>query len=68
LERLSVDSLWTRRASGLRRNILKVLEEMDAGREVSRDRIKLLLDSGFEILRRAAKEIPDLEEMRRKAV
>ena len=31
LERLSADSLWARRASGLRGNIIKVLEEIDAG-------------------------------------
>ena len=28
LERLSADSLWARRASGLRGNIIKVLEEV----------------------------------------
>ena len=36
LERLSVDSLWARRASGLRGNIIKVLEEIDSDRKLSR--------------------------------
>ena len=34
LERLSVDSLWARRASGLRGNIIKVLEESTNGQDV----------------------------------
>lgn len=61
LERLSADSHWARRASGLRGNLLKVLEEIDSGQEVAADRVDLLIDRGFEILRHAAQEIPDLE-------
>ena len=60
LERLSADSHWARRASGLRGNLLKVLEEIDAGGEVTPKRLNLLIESSFEILRRAAREIPDL--------
>ncbi len=41
LERLSVDSRWARRASGLRGNIIKVLEEAEQG-EVAPGRIDLL--------------------------
>ena len=63
LERLSVDSHWARRASGLRGNIVKVLEEVDSGREVSTARLELLTDAAFDILRRAAQDIPDLEEL-----
>jgi hypothetical protein len=62
LERLSADSHWARRASGLRGNILKVLEEIDAGGEVGPDRLNLLIESSFEILRRAAREIPASED------
>jgi hypothetical protein len=62
LERLSVDSLWARRASGLRGNLIKVLEESDAGREVEPERLSLLIQNAFEILKRAAQEIPDIEE------
>ena len=61
LERLSVDSHWARRANGLRGNIVKVLEEDDSGKEVSEERLGLLTDAAFDILRRAAQDIPDLE-------
>ncbi len=61
LERLSVDSHWARRASGVRGNIIKVLEEADAGEEISTERLDLLTDSAFDLLRRAARDIPDIE-------
>jgi hypothetical protein len=61
LERLSVDSRWARRASGLRGNILKVLEQANSGRPVSSRRVKLLTDTSFDILRQAAQDIPDSE-------
>ena len=68
LERLSADSHWARRASGLRGNMLKVLEEADSGQMVTQARLELLIQRGFEILRRAAQEIPDLEAMRQKKI
>ena len=61
LERLSVDSRWARRASGLRGNLLKVLDEADAGQVISPARLDLLIERAFEILRLAAREIPDLD-------
>ena len=67
LERLSADSLWARRASGLRGNIIKVLEEIDAGRDVTPERLSPLIQRAFEILRRAAQEIPDIEEIMKKS-
>jgi len=63
LEHLSVDSHWARRANGLRGNIVKVLEEADSGQEVALARIDLLTEAAFDILRRAAQDIPDLEEL-----
>ena len=66
LERLSVDSHWARRASGLRGNIVKVLEEADSGQIIPGARLSLLTDAAFDILRRAAQEIPDLEDLRKK--
>ncbi len=66
LERLSVDSRWARRASGLRGNIIKILEQTDAGEMVAARRLHLLTDSGFEILRQAAQDIPDLEDLYKK--
>ena len=61
LGRLSVDSHWARRASGLRGNIIKVLEEAESGKEISAARLDLLTGTAFEILRRAAQDIPDIE-------
>jgi hypothetical protein len=63
LERLSVDSHLARRANGLRGNIVKVLEEADSGMDVSAERLELLTNAAFDILRRAAQDIPDLEEL-----
>jgi hypothetical protein len=63
LERLSVDSHWARRASGLRGNIVKLLEAADSGQEVSTSRMELLTEAAFDILRRAAQDIPDLDEL-----
>ncbi len=62
LERLSVDSIWARRASGLRGNVIKVLEEFDSGGNVRPARLSSLIQNAFEILQRAAQEIPDMEE------
>jgi hypothetical protein len=66
LERLSVDSHWARRASGLRGNIVKVLEEADSGKEIPAARLELLMEAAFDILRRAAQDIPDLEDLLKK--
>jgi hypothetical protein len=66
LERLSVDSHWARRASGLRGNIVKVLEEVDSGQKVTETRLSILTEAAFDILRRAAQDIPDLDELRKR--
>jgi hypothetical protein len=66
LERLSVDSHWARRASGLRGNLIKVLEEADSGQEIPPARLDPLVERAFEILRLAAGEIPDLEALWKK--
>lgn len=63
LEHLSVDSHWARRASGLRGNIIKLLEEADSGQQITSKRLELLTEAAFDILRRAAQDIPDLEEL-----
>lgn len=62
LERLSVDSRWSRRASGLRGNILKVLleaEELD----ISPQRVNKLIDRAIEILSLAAHDIPEMDDL-----
>lgn len=66
LERLSVDSLWARRASGLRGNIIKVLNEIDTGQDVKPERFSPLIERAFEVLKHAAQEIPDIEEIMKK--
>jgi hypothetical protein len=66
LERLSVDSHWARRASGLRGNIIKIIEQVDSGVPISMGRLDLLTDTAFDILRRAAEDIPDLEKLYKK--
>ena len=66
LERLSVDSLWARRASGLRGNIIKILEEYDSGQDVDPTRLHPLIERAFEVLRHAAQEIPDIDEILKK--
>jgi hypothetical protein len=38
-----------------------VLEEAEAGQTISEERLALLTDSAFDLLRRAAREIPDIE-------
>ena len=64
LERLSADSRWARRASGLRGNIIKVIEASENG-EVAPERLDLLVNRSFEILRQAAHEIPDIDDLQK---
>jgi hypothetical protein len=66
LEQLSADSHWSRRASGLRGNIIKVLLQAAAGESVAVKRLEILTNSAFEILRQAAQEIPDQDALYRK--
>ncbi|MBT3336880.1 MAG: hypothetical protein HN855_01735 [Anaerolineae bacterium] len=66
LERLNVDSLWARRASGTRGNIIKVVAEIEAGKEVDTERLSPLIERAFKVLEHAAQEIPDVDEIRKK--
>ncbi len=66
LERLSVDSIWARRASGLRGSLIKALESVDNQEPVSVETLDMLIERSFEILRNAAREIPDAEAQWRK--
>ncbi len=66
LEKLSPDSIWARRASGVRGTLLKLLPELEAAlilddrQTISNDAnlgyIHFLLDRGYEFLERAAQE------------
>jgi hypothetical protein len=60
LERLSADSSFAHRASGLRGSLLHYIERIETGDQmVSDEKVQLdeLVEYGFEILMQAAKEI-----------
>jgi hypothetical protein len=54
LERISVDSYWAHRASGLRGSLIRSQEKIQAGHSVPY--VDSLLDIGFDILEKAARE------------
>ena len=56
LERISVDSYWAHRASGVRGALIKILEQMETGGIVDPIAVKTSLRIGFEILKEAAEE------------
>ena len=56
LERISVDSYWAHRASGVRGALIRVLEKIEAGRPVQRSDLKRLIEIGFSILEKASLE------------
>jgi hypothetical protein len=56
LERVSVDSYWAHRASGVRGGLLRALEKVEVGQPVDESELKRLMDQGFQILERAAQE------------
>jgi hypothetical protein len=56
LERVSVDSYWAHRASGVRGGMLRALEKIEAGQAVDESALKRLMDKGFQILEQAARE------------
>ncbi len=62
LERLSVDSIWARRASGLRGSLVKALSAAESGSPPSTEHLDMLIERSFEILSNAAREIPDREQ------
>ena len=56
LERISVDSYWAHRASGVRGALVKILEQIETGAEVDPASLQRNIAVGFEILREAAEE------------
>jgi hypothetical protein len=62
LERLSVDSHWAHRASGLRRSLVRCTDELEEGgvdAPQTACRLEELLQQGFSILENAAREMGD---------
>lgn len=67
LERLSADSAWAHRASGLRGSLLRAIKAAgsDAQKSVplpDSNQLEQLIDQGFFILEQAASEIPTNEK------
>lgn len=56
LERISVDSYWAHRASGVRGALVKLLAQMETGEPIDPTSLQANLVVGFEILKRAAEE------------
>jgi len=70
LERLSADSTWAHRASGVRGSLLRWLDEhagISAATEGERQQLDILVSSAFEILTQAAREIRETK-MSEKAI
>lgn len=63
LARLSADSIWARRASGLRASLDKAVGKIESGQNVDADHINHLISLGFEMLENAAEEIPVPEDI-----
>jgi hypothetical protein len=56
LERISADSFWAHRASGVKGSLLKMLEKSQQGFPARQVEWKRMMDLGFLILEKAAKE------------
>jgi len=60
LERLSADSVWAHRASGLRGSLLRYVEHIETGTKLKKeemDQFEHMVELGFAILEQAAKEM-----------
>ena len=56
LERISVDSYWAHRASGVRGALTKLLGALETGEAIDPNSLQVNLAAGFEILQKAAEE------------
>ena len=56
LERISVDSYWAHRASGVRGALTKILGQMEMGEPVDPVSLRMNLRVGFDVLEKAAEE------------
>jgi len=63
LERLSADSVWAHRASGVRASIDKYLEKINIGQAYDPEHLGSLIHQGFKVIEKAAQEIPEPEEI-----
>lgn len=56
LERISADSSVAYRASGVRGSMLRMVEKLEKGRPVSGPAVRRLIESGYQLLEKAAEE------------
>jgi hypothetical protein len=56
LERISADSSVAYRASGVRGSMLRVVEKLEAGRPVSSQDVRRLIENAYHLLEKAAAE------------
>lgn len=56
LERISVDSHWAHRASGVRGALVKMLDQFETGVPIDPAALRMNISVGFEILKEAAEE------------
>ena len=56
LERVTADSYWAHRASGVRGALLKTQQDIEEGRAVSLREVERQVQAGFDILERAGRE------------
>lgn len=63
LARLSADSIWARRASGLRASLDKAIHQIEVGESVDQEHFEHLITLGFQMLEKAAEEIPVPEDI-----
>ena len=63
LARLSADSIWARRASGLRASLDKAVGQIEKGNMVDGDHFNHLVYLGYEMLQKAAEDIPVPEDI-----
>lgn len=56
LEKISADSVWAHRASGIRGSLLRLAERIERGRRVPAAELKRVMDLGFHALAKAAEE------------
>ncbi len=62
LERLSADSTWAHQASGLRRSLMRCVEELEGTppeADETKQHLQRLMQIGFDILEQAARELGD---------
>ena len=57
LERISADSYWAHRASGIRGALLRMLDDNEKGNPFDKAAFKHLVSAGFTILSQAAKDM-----------